>query len=224
QPPQPLAPASRAPFGWAVGHPPTPGQEGLEAGDHLRGTPGGPWCVILVLPPSRHTHALAEAVRLGADDYLLLIEEAELERLLNLRLTLAERKVENNLARRRMMDALTESEARFRALLEAAPDAVLVVDGGGRVELMNAQAERLSGYARSERLGRPVEVLVPGAARAAQVCYRQGHFERPVTRPTGAGRDLALRRKDGSEVPVEVALAVQGNGERASVIAAVRDV
>jgi CheY-like chemotaxis protein len=155
-----------------------PGPDGLEVCGRLRRTPGGAWCVALVITSTRHTHPLAEAVRLGADDYLLLVEEAEFQQLLNLRLTIAERKVRDNIARRRMMDTLTESEGRFRVLLEAAPDAILVVDGGGRVELMNAQAERLSGYTRFELLGKPVEVLVPGAARVAQVRYRRGLFAR----------------------------------------------
>src|SRR5262249_55034382 len=99
-----------------------------------------------------------------------------------------------------------------------------VVDGDGRVELMNAQAERLSGYARSELLGRPVEMLVPAPTREAHVRHRQSFFARPAARPIGGGRDLALRRKDGGEVRVDISLAVQRSGDRAYAIAAVRDV
>jgi sigma-B regulation protein RsbU (phosphoserine phosphatase) len=219
-----LGAAAAAPFELLVLDLTAPGPDGLEVCRGLRGAPEGAWYVILVITGGRRTRPLAEAIRLGADDYLLLLEEAEWQDLLDLRLTIAERKVRDNVARRRMLDVLTESEARYRALLEAAPDAVLVIDRDGRVELMNAQAERLSGYARTELLGRPVEVLMPVATRAAHVRHRRGFFERPATRPIGSGRDLALRRKDGSEVPVEIALAARGSQGSACAIAAARDV
>src|SRR5262245_38759574 len=168
-----LGATAATPFELVVVDLTAPDLDGAEVCRGLRAAPEGAWYVILVVTGSRRTRPLTEVIRLGADDYLLLMEEAEWERLLDLRLTLAERKVRDNLARRRMMDSLTESEARVRALLEAAPDALLVVDGEGRVELMNAQAERLSGYTRSELLGRPVEVLVPAPTRETHVRLRQ---------------------------------------------------
>jgi sigma-B regulation protein RsbU (phosphoserine phosphatase) len=190
----------------------------------LRAAPGGAWYVLLVITGSRRTRPLAEALRQGADDYLLLVEEAEWQELLNLRLTIAEGRVRDNRARRRMLDTLGESEARFRALLEAAPDAILVVDRDGRVELMNAQAERLSGYERSELLGRPVGLLVPGATREEHAGHGEGFLGQVGTRPGSAGRERSLRRKDGGQVPVDISLAVQRGGDRSYAIAAVRDV
>jgi sigma-B regulation protein RsbU (phosphoserine phosphatase) len=216
-----LGAIAAAPFDLLVVDLTAPGPDGLEVCGHLRKTSGGAWCVVLGITPSSRTYPLAEVIRLGIDDYLLLLEDPEFH---NLRLTVAERKVQDNIARRQMMDTLSESEARSRALLEAAPDAILLVNSAGRVELMNAQAERLSGYSRSELLGQFVEVLVPGAVRAGRARQRQGFFGRPATRPTGAGLDLGLRRKDGSEVPVEISLAVQRRGDQAHAIAVVRDV
>jgi phosphoserine phosphatase RsbU/P len=198
-----------------------PGPEGLEVCRRLRGTPGGSWCVLLVITPSSRSRALEEAVRLGADDYLLPTEEAEL---LDLRLAIADRKVQDNAARRRTLEALTQSEGRFRHLLESAPDALFLVGADGRVELMNAQGERLSGYARSELLGQPVEVLVPEALREAHVGHRRQFFGRPATRRLGAGLNLGLRRKDGAELPVDISLAPQSEGGRPYAIAAVRDI
>jgi sigma-B regulation protein RsbU (phosphoserine phosphatase) len=216
-----LGATAAAPFELLVVDLTTSAPDGPEVCGHLRGAPGGAWYVVLIITHSSRTYPLAEVIRLGIDDYLLLLEDAEL---LDLRLTIAERKVQDNIARRRMMDALAENEARFRALLETAPDAILLVNRVGQVELMNAQAERLSGYSRAELLGQLVEVLVSDAVRAEHTRQQQRFFERPATWPIGAGLDLALRRKDGSEVAVEIALAVQRSGDQAYAIAAVREI
>jgi phosphoserine phosphatase RsbU/P len=213
--------AAAAPFDLVVVDLTSPGLDGLEVCRRLRNTPDGAWCVLLVITGSSGSPTLEEAIRLGADDYLLQVEEAEL---LDLRLTIADRKVQDNVARRRMMNALTESEARFRYLLETAPDAIFLVNRAGAIELMNAQAEVLSGYARSELLGQPVEVLVPEAFREGHVRHRQRFFEQAGTRPLGAALKLALRRKDGSKIPVDISLAAQLGPDQAHVIAAVRDI
>jgi PAS domain S-box-containing protein len=116
------------------------------------------------------------------------------------------------------------AEARFRALLEAAPDAILGVDVGGRIALANAQAERLFGYGRDELVGQPVEVLVPEAVRDAHPGHRARYLADPQPRPMGAGMQLAARRQDGSEFPAEISLSALDTGEGLLVSAAVRDV
>nr|WP_306419705.1 PAS domain S-box protein [Streptomyces capoamus] len=102
------------------------------------------------------------------------------------------------------------AEGRFRGLLEAAPDAGVIVDGTGTIRLVNAQTEALFGYRREELLGNPVELLVPGRFRAHHTAHRNGYaHNRQVrqVRPMGAGLDLCGLRKDGTEFPVEISLS-----------------
>jgi protein-histidine pros-kinase len=114
-------------------------------------------------------------------------------------------------------------ETLFRGLLEAAPDAMVIVDASGRVQLVNAQVEMLFGYDRSELIGQPVEVLVP-ARFADHVGFRQGYLDEPRTRPMGLAGELFARRKDGTEFPVEISLAPLKTEDGLLVSAAVRDI
>ena len=117
-----------------------------------------------------------------------------------------------------------QADARFRGLLEAAPDATVCVDESGRIVLVNAQAERLFGYPREELAGQPVEILVPDASKAAHPGLRAGYAADPRPRQMGAGMDLSARRRDGTTFPAEVALAAIDTGGGLLVSAAVRDV
>src|SRR5687768_7545376 len=74
------------------------------------------------------------------------------------------------------------AEAKFRGLLEAAPDAIVGVGADGRIALVNGQTERLFGYGRDELIGQPVEILVPDGAKAGHPTHRAAYFSRPVTR------------------------------------------
>jgi hypothetical protein len=116
------------------------------------------------------------------------------------------------------------AEARFVGLLEAAPDAMVCVDGDGRIALVNAQAERLFGYHRKELVGQPVEILVPEAARQVHPGHRAGYVGDPKPRPMGAGMELVGRRRDGSTFPAEISLSAIDTDEGVLVTAAVRDV
>ncbi len=83
---------------------------------------------------------------------------------------------------------------------------MIMVDRNGQMVMVNSTTETLFGYNREELLGQPIELLVPDRVRDRHVADRDAYFQNPVTRPMGVGRDLAGRRKDGSELPVEVAL------------------
>ncbi|HSD79022.1 MAG TPA: diguanylate cyclase, partial [Solirubrobacteraceae bacterium] len=98
-------------------------------------------------------------------------------------------------------------EGPFRALVQSAPTAILSADADGRITLVNPAAEALFGYAAHELLGRPVEVLVPERFRRGHRGLRAAYGERPQIRPLAGGRTLWARRKDGSELPVEISLA-----------------
>jgi PAS domain S-box-containing protein len=93
----------------------------------------------------------------------------------------------------------------FRALLDAAPDAIVAVDARGVITLVDAQAEALFGYVRDDL---PVELLAPDAVRAVHPRHRTSYFAHPVTRPMGAGTELAGRRRDGSTFPAEDTITV----------------
>ena len=131
------------------------------------------------------------------------------------------------LMRARLVATLAEAEraeARFRGLLEAAPDAMVCVGTDGRIALVNAQTERLFGYGRIELIGQPVEMLVPDAVRDAHPSHRAGYVTDPRPRPMGAGMELAGRRRDGTTFPAEISLSAIDTDEGILVTAVVRDV
>jgi PAS domain S-box-containing protein len=109
-------------------------------------------------------------------------------------------------------------------LLETAPDAIVLVDEGGRITLVNAQTERLFGYPREELIGRSVEMLVPESARSVHPRLREQYLRDPRPRPMGHGKALSARRRDGTEFPVDIALWSAETESGRLVAAAIRDV
>jgi PAS domain S-box-containing protein len=117
------------------------------------------------------------------------------------------------------------SAQNFHDLIEALPDGVVVINSDGFIVLVNEQAEALFGYPRSEMLGQAVELLMPERIRGEHVGFRQAYFRDPKPRPMGArALQLVGRRKDGSEVPVEISLSPLHTPEGLLVTSVVRDI
>lgn len=112
----------------------------------------------------------------------------------------------------------------FALAIEAAPNAMLLVDRDGRMILVNAQAERVFGYKREELLGQSIELLVPARYQHTHSGYFAQFWQQPSVRPMGVGRDLHGRRKDGTEVPIEVGLNPMQTGVGSFVLAAIVDI
>lgn len=112
----------------------------------------------------------------------------------------------------------------FRALLEAAPDGIAVVDHQGTILVVNEQLCSLFGYDSGELVGQPVGLLVPARLREGHVEHRRLYARRPSRRPMGLGLDLVGLCKDGTEVPVEISLSPVRSGRSVFTIATVRDV
>ena len=115
-------------------------------------------------------------------------------------------------------------EERFRALLDSAPDAMVVAGHDGRIVLVNSQTEKLFGYKREELLGQPVEVLVPERFWKHHRAHRDSYMSNPQTRSMGAGHDLYGLKKDGTEFPVEISLSPQHTDEGTLVSTTIRDI
>jgi PAS domain S-box-containing protein len=116
------------------------------------------------------------------------------------------------------------NESLYRAVVEAAPNAMVMVDRAGRIMLVNAQAERMFGAARGDLIGKPVEVLVPERYRSEHPSSRVGFFADPKARAMGIGRDLYAMRRDGSEFPVEIGLNPIETKAGTMVLAAIVDI
>jgi PAS domain S-box-containing protein len=95
----------------------------------------------------------------------------------------------------------------YRQIVEAAPDAAVVIDTYGLIILINQQTEKLFGYERKELLNQPIEVLIPQRFRGGHHIHRDGYFSEPKVREMGAGLDLYGVKKDGTEIPVEISLS-----------------
>ena len=117
-----------------------------------------------------------------------------------------------------------ESGAYFRVLIEAAPDAMIIVDDEGEMVIVNGQAEKMFGYDREEMLGNPIEMLLPERIRKTHIGHRQKFRDNPELRPMGSGMELIGQRKDGTEFPVEISLSPVSTPKASFVSSVIRDV
>jgi len=124
---------------------------------------------------------------------------------------------------KRSAESLRAAEAKFRGLLESAPDPVVVVNREGRIVLVNAQAEETFGYRREELLGQPMDILVPERLREKCLEYRTTFLRGPQRSPMGTTLELCGVRREGSEFPVEIKLSLLQTEEGPWGCAAIRD-
>jgi len=119
---------------------------------------------------------------------------------------------------------VSHGDEKFRRLLEAAPDAMVIVDRSGRISLVNSQTERMFGYSREELLDQPVEILIPEKFREGHRRDRDAYASAPHTRPMGSALNLLGRRKDGTTFPVEISMSPLEEADGVLITAAIRDV
>jgi PAS domain S-box-containing protein len=172
----------------------------LRADPSLRDVP------VILLSARAGEESTVEGLEAGADDYLVKPFAAR-ELLARIRTH-----VEASRMRTRLL------------LLEASPDALVIVDPDGRISMVNGQTERLFGYPRADLIGKPVEMLIPRRFRDRHLGHRKEFTARPQARLMGAGLDLYGERSDGSEFPIEIGLSPVRTDEGTVVSAAIRDV
>jgi PAS domain S-box-containing protein len=125
----------------------------------------------------------------------------------------------------RRLEREREADAKLRALLDAAPDAMVIVDQHSHIVLVNAEAEKMFGHHRGELLGKSVDVLVPERFRAAHATHRAAYVGNPSgRRAMGSGQQLVGLRGDGSEFPAEIRLSPVPTPDGLLVSSAIRDV
>lgn len=117
-----------------------------------------------------------------------------------------------------------KAEEKFKALLDSAPDAMIIANDKGEIVLINQQTETLFGYVRDELIGKPVEILIPDDFRSRHKGHRDQYFSDPKVRAMGAGLELFAMRRDGTKFPVEISLAPLQTEEGLLVSASVRDI
>jgi PAS domain S-box-containing protein len=117
-----------------------------------------------------------------------------------------------------------ESEAWFKTLLNSAPDAMIIVNDAGEMEIVNSQTENMFGYDRAELQGKKIEMLLPDRVRKRHLGHRDGFVRDPSVRPMGADLELIAQRKDGSEFPVEISLSPVELESATYVSSVIRDV
>jgi PAS domain S-box-containing protein len=132
--------------------------------------------------------------------------------------------IRNISVRKDAEEHLVQMEGRYRGLLEAAPDAMVVVNQGGEIVLLNVQAEKQFGYRRDELLGQKVKNIIPEGFAERLIADATRSVADALAQQIGMGIELSGRRKDGSEFPIEIMLSPLENAEGILVTAAIRNI
>jgi sigma-B regulation protein RsbU (phosphoserine phosphatase) len=188
---------------------------------------------LIIPPPMRDAHrqGLERFLRTGVGPLLnKSIEQTAIRRdgtEFPVEVSISSMKLGNNYVFSGFIHDITERkrlEHRFRQAVESAPNAIVMVNKSGNIEMINSQTEAFFGYSRSELIGQPVEILVPERFREKHLGYRNAYLAAPVSRPMGAGQDLYGLRKDGTEFPVEIGLSLIDSKEETLVLSTIVDI
>ncbi len=117
-----------------------------------------------------------------------------------------------------------KAEAKFKAIIEATPDCLVMINKSGEIILANALSEKLFGYTKEQLIGQKVEFLIPNRFHPNHEAHRTSYFMQPRTRPMGVGLDLFGLHKDGHEFPVEISLSPLETEDGLLALAAIRDI
>ncbi len=168
---------------------------------------------VIMISSGLSEEEAVNCLHLGATDYLL---KQSLGRLPS--------SVEHALDQAQAQTLREQAEKKFRSLMEFAPDAMVIIDAHGSIELVNTQAEELFGYSRHELLGQSIDFLIPDRFRELHGMHIAQFFRHPSTKTIGTGTELVGLKKDQSEFPFEVRLSPLETTDGVLVIAAIRDV
>ncbi|MGD8940428.1 MAG: PAS domain S-box protein, partial [Gammaproteobacteria bacterium] len=151
------------------------------------------------------------------------LEDLVLRRTLELQNT--NRELQHEIKERHQIElALRDSERKFRGLLHSAPDAIVITDKDGTIDLVNEQTEKIFGYSQDELSGQPVELLIPQQLRHGHEAHRLRFLDNPYCRLMGDGMELYAQTKTGNTIPVEVAFSPLQTQKGMLVMAAIRDI